>query len=128
MIDVSGIEYDFLPSVLWTVGLMGFGISSFIVGVRNFEKWWSGFPGVLGIIVAVATPFLLLGAVPSSEVSDVKMRMVEEQLSDQGFSRVDLDWAGKTFTASVDGEYFEGLLHPVGDYKYQVLTVEEVKP
>lgn len=128
MIDVSGIEYDFLPSVLWTVGLMGLCIAAFILGVKNFEKWWSAFPGALGIVGTAVVPLMLLLIAPSSYMGHAEIERVTEQLSDQGFSRVDLNWEGKTFTASVDGEYFEGLLHPVGDYKYQVLEVGEVTP
>ena len=128
MIDVSGIEYDFLPSVLWTVGLMGLCISAFIVGLRNFDKGWSVFPGVLGLVGTAAVPLLVLLAAPSSYVGQAEIEKVSEQLSDQGFSRVDLDWNGKTFTASLDGQFFEGVLHPVGEYEYQVLEVGEVKP
>lgn len=132
MIDVSGIEYDFLPSVLWTIGVILAGGVLLGFGIKYFDRPWSaalGAPGaVLGIGGLIFGPLLIIGSQASSAVEQQERVIVKEQLSDQGFSRVDLDWSGKTFTASVDGEYFEGLLHPVGDYKYQVLTVEEVKP
>lgn len=130
MIDVSGIEYDFLPSVLWTVPFIVVGVLLILWANKNTYEEWAPLPGIIGALALIwgvfAGPLFLMGMIPSEQLYAQEANLAREQLSDQGFSRVDLDWTGKTFTASLDGEYFEGLLHPVGDYKYQVLTVEEV--
>lgn len=132
MIDVSGIEYNFLPSVLWTVPFIPVGVLLILWANKNTYEEWAPAPGVIGVISllwgALLGPVTLMGALPGQVIASETYRVTTEQLSDQGFSRVDLDWEGKSFTASLDGQYFEGVLHPVGDYRYQVLAVEEVKP
>lgn len=132
MIDVSGIEYDFLPSVLWTVPFIVAGVLLILLANKYTYETWAVAPGVVGVFSVawgvLLGPFVLMTVLPEEQVAQQESRLASEQLSDQGFDRLDLNWAGKTFTASLDGQYFEGLLHPVGDYKYQVLEVGEVKP
>lgn len=132
MIDVSGIEYDFLPSVLWVLGVIVVGVGLLVWSYKREGEDWSEalfVAGVLAVIFSLTIgPLTAIFYQADTSVTKQERAIVKEQLSDQGFSRVDLNWEGKTFTASVDGEYFEGLLHPVGDYKYQVLEVGEVKP
>lgn len=128
MIDVSGIEYDFLPSVLWVVGIVLVGAVLFGVGLYKDHAGF-GVPGLILTLGGLVFGSTLIIVTPANTyVASERHQVIKEQLSDQGFSRVDLNWSDKTFTASVDGEYFEGLLHPIGDYKYQVLEVGEVKP
>lgn len=132
MIDVSGIEYDFLPSVLWTIGIVLAGATLLGFGIKFFGEDWSvylGAPGVVLLILGLLFgPLGIIGAQAESAVTGEETSLATEQLSDQGFDRLDLNWEGKTFTASVEGKFFEGVLHPQGDYKYQVLEVGEVKP
>lgn len=132
MIDVRGIEYDFLPSVLWMLGVFLTGVVILIWSYRREGKSGEMPLFSLGLTLTLGSLILgiplVIGIQASDYVNNREYQLVDEQLSDQGFSRVDLDWEGKTFTASLDGQYFEGLLRPVGDYKYQVLEVGEVKP
>lgn len=132
MIDVSGIKYDFLPSVLWTAPFIVVGVLLILLANKYTYETWAVAPGIVGVFAvawgALLGPVGLIAIIPGEQVAQIEYGIAAEQLSDQGFSRVDLNWEGRTFTASVDGEYFEGLLHPVGDYKYQVLEVGEVKP
>lgn len=128
MIDVSGIEYDFLPSVLWVI--VPVGILFAVTALDEVFGWGDvGFVTLgVGLLYLIFGSFLVIGLQSATAVGQEESRITTDQLSDQGFSRVVLDWGGKSFTASLDGQYFEGVLHPVGDYKYQVLEVGEVKP
>lgn len=132
MIDVSGIEYDFLPSVLWVVGIVVVGLGLFIFAAFFEDEWWAAIPGVLGMVTVIGGAMfgVALGIVMQADVavSSEEATRVTEQLTEQGYDRLKLDWDNKEFTASVDGEFFEGLLHPLGDYTYQVLEIGEVKP
>ena len=132
MIDVSGIEYDFLPSVLWVVGVVFVGLILTWVGAANLGEWWASIVGPIGIILAVVGVTFggMLGIFMQADVavSSEEASLAAEQLKEQGYDRLSLDWGNKTFTSSVEGEFFEGILHPLGDYTYQVLEIGEVTP
>ena len=132
MIDVSGIEYDFLPSVLWAVGVVFVGLILTWVGAANLGEWWADIVGPVGIVLAVGGVTLggMLGIFMQADVavSSEEASLATEQLKEQGYDRLSLDWYNKTFTSSVEGEFFEGVLHPLGNYTYQVLEIGEVNP
>jgi hypothetical protein len=132
MIDVSGIEYDFLPSVLWTIGFIVVGVALAWVGIANFDEWWASLVGPIGIVLTllgvIGGPLVIIGQQAGEAVSSEETRLATEQLKEQGYDRLSLDWENKTFTSSVEGEFFEGILHPQGNYTYQVLEVGEVAP
>lgn len=132
MVDVSGIEYDFLPSVLWVVGVVVVGVVLLVVGVCIFDEWWSSFFGVPGILLLlfglIGGPFGVIGWQADMAVRSEEASLATEQLKEQGYDRLSLDWDNKTFTSSVEGEFFEGILHPQGNYTYQVLEIGEVTP
>lgn len=130
MIDVSGIEYDFLPSVLCVVGIVAVGLGLFIFAAIFENEWWAAFPGVLGMVTVIGGA-MFGGAFGIGMQADMAVRSEEtsratEQLKDQGYDRLSLDWYNKTFTSSVEGEFFEGVLHPLGNYTYQVLEIGEI--
>lgn len=132
MIDVSGIEYDFLPSVLWVVGILVVGIVLSLVGITNFGEWWADIVGPSGISITIITlvigPLVIISGQSDVAVRSEEASLATEQLTEQGYDRMSLDWDNKTFTSSVEGEFFEGVLHPLGNYTYQVLEIGEVNP
>ena len=110
MIDVSGIEYDFLPSVLWVLipTLLCFTVVAVILksGTLYDEVWIGGvfaFALAGGIVTLVMGGLLGVGAASRQAVAQEESAIASEQLADQGFDRLDLNWSGKTFTASVEG-------------------------
>lgn len=131
MIDVSGIEYDFLPSVLWVVGIVFIGLALVALGVVFEDEWWSATSGVIGILAAVGGTFFGgafgIGWQADEAVRGEETRIATEQLTEHGFDRLKLDWDNKEFTASVEGEFFEGVLHAQGKHTYQILEVTKVE-
>ena len=128
MIDLSGIEYNFLPGLLWWLVpvAVAVGYHWWMFTTHREESNFWGNTGVLFFVFGVAWLIvggtIMLGAVPSSYVANVEKTMSIEQLESQGFANVDLD-SGRKFTASVDGQYFRGALVHDHEYTYQVVEL-----
>lgn len=131
MVDLSGIEYNFLPGLLWwivpvaiTVGYLWWMFAT----LREGSNTWGAIGGIFAVFGGVwmlAGGLILLGGVPSRYVEAEEKRMTIEQLEEQGFANVSLEW-GRKFTASLDGQYFRGALVHDSEYRYQIveLTVD----
>lgn len=128
MIDLSGIEYNFLPGLLWWL------IPLEVAGVY---LWWmfktnrqdntvTGFIGamfiVLGGVYLLTGWIAFLWTAPEEYVNAEEKRMTIEQLEEQGFANIELTQDRK-FTASVNGEYFRGALAHDHGYVYQVVEL-----
>lgn len=117
--------YDF--TAVWVIGiitavLLAWAIIS-AVGVSR--KWWDDW--VAGVSWFVTIVFFVLGFLMSAlpapgSIHDAKVDAATvEALEEIGFERVNL--SGDRFVASLDGEYFEGILSETDPYTYQVNEV-----
>lgn len=128
MIDLSGIEYNFLPGLLWwliPVGVVVAYLWWMFATNREYSNPWELIGGVVlisGGAWLTAGGLIMLGAVPSTYVDRIEKSMTIEQLEEQGFTNVSLD-GGRKFTASVDGQYFRGALVHDHEYTYQVVEL-----
>lgn len=123
MIDLSGIEYDFLPNVLWVViPLLVFAALAAVGFLLDWEE--TGVTGLAFFILwGLFGSLISLGAIPEGQVEEEEKARTVTQLEAMGFEQVTL--RGKSFTASLDGAYFSGGLMPLGEYKYQVVEKKE---
>ncbi len=128
MVDLSGIEYNFLPGWLWwlvPVAIAVFYLWWMFATHREESRLWGN---IGGFFVVFGGAWLLLGglimleSVPSAYVNSVEKRMTLEQLESQGFANVDLN-SNRKFTASVDGQYFRGALVHDSEYRYQIVEL-----
>lgn len=128
MIDLSGIEYNFLPGLLWWLVPVAIAVGYlwWMFATHREESNFWGNTGVLFFVFGVGWLIvggtIMLVAVPSSYVANVEKTMSIEQLESQGFANVDLD-SDRKFTASVDGQYFRGALVHDHEYTYQVVEL-----
>lgn len=120
-VDVSGIEYNWLPDILWwwlvPVAVIIFVAAAFYMlaseAVAEVTVFLAGLWFFVGMFFA-----LVLG--PTAGVFREECERVTAQLEEQGYENVTLEWRD-SFTASKEGKYFKGVFHYVGDKKYQVL-------
>lgn len=123
MIDLSGIEYNFIPGLLvWLVP----------VGVAVSYLWWMFATGRDTVIGALCFVFggvwlltggpIMLAAVPSAYVDQIERSMTVVQLEEQGFANISMKYDRK-FTASRDGVYFRGALVQDHGHVYQVVEL-----
>lgn len=128
MIDLSGIEYNFLPGLLWwlvPVAIAAAFLWWVFTTYGEDRNLWTALGAIVLLVGGVWTLTgwaIMLGVVPSSYVEAEKERMIVEQLESQGFANVDLD-SGRKFTASVDGQYFRGALVHDSEYRYQIVEL-----
>lgn len=128
MIDLSGIEYNFLPGLLcWLVPVAVAVAYLWWMFATNREEsnFWGNtgvFFSVFGVVWLLAGGLIMLVAVPSSYIEAEEKRMTIEQLEDQGFANVSLN-GNRKFTASVDGQYFRGALVHDHEHVYQVVEL-----
>lgn len=128
MIDLSGIEYNFLPGLLWWLVPVAVAVAILIwvfdTGREGNEggEFLAGMSFVLGGVWLLIGGPIMLGMLPSTYVEAEEERMTIEQLEEQGFANVNLE-GGRKFTASVDGQYFRGALVHDHEYTYQVVEL-----
>lgn len=128
MIDLSGIEYNFLPGLLWWLVPVAVAVAylwwMFATDRQNRDPWEliGVFTFFFGGVWMLAGGPIMLGVVPSSHVKQVEKSMTIEQLEDQGFANVSLN-GNRKFTASVDGQYFRGALVHDHEYTYQIVEL-----
>lgn len=122
IIDISGIEYDFLPSVLWVCGILAIFIAMILVSVIYDSENWFGF-GLAGFAFTIIFGVTLgIGVQAEDYVTKQEQIIVTEQLEAGGYDNIYLTGL-KQFTASKDGVYVAGTLYQVGDYEYKVVEV-----
>lgn len=127
MIDVSGIEWNWGASVGWWLITVGILVVVGILAWLLLNDSYLGESIATGFISGAFVWFLVIGliamlVIPESEVAAQEEQIATEQLNEQGFEHVEMQRL-EGFTASKDGEYFQGLLHSVGDHKYQIVEV-----
>lgn len=119
-VDVSGIEYNWLPGILWW--LVPVAVIIFVAVVF----YMLAAEAVAEVVVILAGLWFFLGMVfalvlgPVKGVYSEEYKLVTTQLEEQGYENVTLKWRD-SFTASREGKYFKGVFHYVGDNKYRVL-------
>lgn len=121
MIDLSGIEWNWGLSFAWW--LVPVAVSAVLLWVAVIvDKEWLAITSIfLGVL------WLVIGGVwsthvnPSNSIESQEESMTIQQLEEQGFDHVNL--SGSKFTASKDGQFFQGTLFSLGDDKYQVVEV-----
>lgn len=127
MIDISGIEYNFWPSIFWVAGIISVGV---LLGILD-EIYDNLFLSVMGSILVVGGVFIggLVGIWLQADiyVQGEEKRIATEQLIKQGYDNIDLSTVrnGETFTSSVDGAYFRGVLVSEGEYTFKIVEVTD---
>ncbi|UVG35246.1 membrane protein [Microbacterium phage Cece] len=126
---------EIIPPVWdWTAGIVGLAIIGVVILVaifltimgRNAWNWRDDSYSTLWGIVPVL--FVFVSFVCGSTMSNVntERRNVNtvSVLEEAGFEQVSYDDESKTFTASKDGAYFNGILVYIEDNTYQILEVK----
>ena len=128
MIGISGVEYNFLPGLLWWLVPVAVAVAYLwwmFATNRDESNLWGNLSAcffVFGGTWLIAGGLVMLVAVPSTYVEAEEKRMTIEQLEEQGFANVSLE-GDRKFTASVDGQYFRGALVHDHEYTYQIVEL-----
>lgn len=121
-------EIDPAPYVWWPWLLLLIPIAAITICLLVPEDHgWQG--PVFAVSVGGGVFFAVLyGVVFAPEAQEEQNRVQKvEELENLGFQNVDLLPHETQFTASRGGDYYRGVLTPLGDHKYQVNEIVEGK-
>lgn len=128
-ISVIDPGWDFMPLVITgSIAAFLLLIATLVSVLEYNDVFYDDTSWVWAVAIPLSIIVVLVGGV-FFQAATYENRLndrVIEALEDQGFKNVDMDSNQSGFTASLDGEYFDGVLIEVGDLEWQIAEIKAV--